>query len=111
MEKKVFYKLGSDKDKLIDNLLEFNVLKLCGEKAFLLYTKDELIIKLNFEKADINYEKGYLEVLFAGARLEVNEETKVLKVKRPDNIIGKYNWCYRIANKEGELLAYIVYPV
>ena len=98
MDKKVFYELGTDKDDLINQLLEFNIFKLCGEKAFLLYSKDELIIRLNFEKADINYEKGYLEVLFAGARLEVNEETKVLKVERPDNIIG-------------ELLSYIVYPV
>ena len=79
------------------------------EEAFYYMHIPNLIIKLPISDVSISDDGITLELGTDGySTLTIwKEESKVIKVRRPDNIIGTFEYCYLIKNEYKEHIGYI----
>ena len=47
-----------------------------------------------------------LNVNFTGGTVDIYTD-KIKSVRRPDNIIAKFEWCYKLKNEDNECIGYI----
>lgn len=54
----------------------------------------------------ISYDDGELEIFFTGGMVSIYKD-KLIKVKRPLNIISVLKWCYSLKNEDNENIGHI----
>lgn len=72
------------------------------------FQKTDLIIKSELVSVEHSTEEIYIK--FTGGGLSIWRDSTVLKVKKPSNTVGKFEFCYLIKNCDGEILGYIGKP-
>ena len=74
-------------------------------KGTFYYCKPELWIESKIEEVNI-IEDDYLMIRFNGGHADAFLEN-VKAIRRPGNIVKKFNWCYILKNYDNECIGYI----
>ena len=74
-------------------------------KGTFYYCKSELWIQSKIEEVNI-IEGDYLMIRFNGGHADAFLKN-VKAIRRPANIVKKFNWCYILKNYDNECIGYI----
>ncbi|KHD14992.1 hypothetical protein AWN73_10820 [Clostridium butyricum] len=69
------------------------------------YYKSNLFIKSEVTRV-VEMEDIFLEISFECGNVDVFID-KIKPVRRPDNIIAKFKWCYKLKNEYDDVIGYI----
>ncbi|MEG0368299.1 MAG: hypothetical protein RR585_15750 [Coprobacillus sp.] len=88
----------TDRDRFIIDLIGEDL-----RDIYYYFYRDELFIKSPILAVD----HRNLEVIFQNGSINITKDIEIIKIKRPSNIIKTFKWCYKLSNKDNELLGYI----
>lgn len=74
-------------------------------KGIFYYSKDSLMVEGKVYNI-VSYAEGKLEIFFTGGIVGTYQD-KIKKVRRPDNILNSFKWCYKLRNENDECIGYI----
>lgn len=89
----------------MNNELNIEELKEQLQKGTFYYYKSNLFIKSEIIKVVV-MEGIFLEISFECGNADTFIEN-IIPVKRPPNIVKKFEWCYKLKNEDDECIGYI----
>lgn len=69
------------------------------------YQKTDLRIKS--ELTSVEHSRNDIYIQFTSGSISIWKDSKIKKVKKPSNNKNKFEFCYLIKNRDGEILGYI----
>ncbi len=62
---------------------------------------------INADVGSFEIENNYIKLFIPGGEITIWDDSKIDKIRRPDNLIMKCNHCFRIYNQYGDCIGYI----